>query len=178
MLCVGGPLDGSEVAVPFGLVGSWYAFRHSDGGFLIYNSQFSALNASPGLALLFFHESNGRRNWRASAPLHELTRLEPTFVETDPLRSRLIEAFWDRCDEFGDPDLKGGFCDKWMDLLGSLGVEVRDEFPGEPEGFFVLDARAHPTPKQRDYMLPARRRSWFLVPEDLALKILTLGCLP
>lgn len=172
--CIGGPLDGRDVEISGGSVGEWYAFRHSDGGFLIYRSQFAYHRS--GEVNLVFHDSNGRVNWETSAPLHELTRIEPTLVETDPMRGRLIDVLWDRCDEFGDPDLRGDLCDKWMELLGSLGVEVRNQFPGQPEGFFVLDARAHP--KQRSHMLPARRRCWLLVPNEVAMKILALGCVP
>lgn len=166
--CEGGPLDGCSVSVPAAPAGAWFAIRHSDGGFLIYKSRWSHFlkNGTVGV-LLKFHDDNGVDRWDASAPRPEVIRLHPILADADPSRIKLARTLQRRFEDM--PDLES-----WMNLLDSLGIKTREEFPFEADGFFALDADS-PTDLYRGCFLPARRRSWLMVPHFLAMKILVLG---
>lgn len=98
----------------------------------------------------------------------------------DIFRSR-IEVFFDRFK--GDPHPErwhGNLKSAWEEYLSSLGLERRESsVVGEP-----------PTPKngEEDFVMIRcpllnidvrdRSRSWLVIPQDLAFKILSLGSLP
>ena len=119
----------------------------------------------------------------------------------DIFRSRL-EVFFDRLK--GDPYYPARWHGKlksaWEDYLSSLGLERRESsVVGEPpmpkngeEDFVIIscpllnmdvrsggtDLERPLTQKEQDFIHAGGDRSWLVIPQDLAFKILVLGSLP